>query len=507
MSKAPPSTLGDNRAKTEASLLLTPEAAGLIRRVQDALISRGCRAFLVGGTVRDALLGRPTGDIDLAVEGNVAEAAQAVALLLRGALVPLGPAHQTHRVVERGGPHHIDLTLIRNDIAGDALERDFTVNALAVPLAGLDPFGGRAGVIDVTGGLEDLERRQVRAVSDSVFLADGARLLRAVRLAAELGFSIERHTEGLVKRDANRIASVSSERVRDEFCKVLRLPLAAVNLRVLDSLGLLTKIIPELKQARDVAQPKEHYWDVLQHSIEATGAVEEVVRQRDGDPGCLGEVPWDDELTAYFAERTSADRDRATILKVAALLHDIAKPSTKTVEPGGRIRFLGHPGVGAGVSRQIMERLRFSGRETQMVSIMVREHLRAGLISRDEEGPTRRALYRFFRDAGDVGVDVLFLSLADYLAARGPLLDLDDWREYAGKIREMLDRRRDRTAEVLPPRIISGLDLMRELGLGPGPVIGDLLAAVTEAQAAGEVGDRGQALILARGILDQRAAA
>jgi poly(A) polymerase len=199
----------------------------------------------------------------------------------------------------------------------------------------------------------------------------------------------------------------------------------------------------------------------------------------------------------HFQEEVSQGHTRVALLKLAALLHDIAKPETRTIEDNGRMRFFGHARVGALRAAAVARRLRFGGAEVRQVEAMVREHLRPLQIAQDGP-PSRRALYRYFRDTGEAGIDVLFLSLADHLATVGPRLDWDDWRAHLGVVSFILAQRFQEEVLTAPPRLVTGHDLIDALGLAPGPLVGRLLAAVQEAQAAGEVATREQALTLAR---------
>ena len=483
-----------------------PESRALLRRLREVADATGVSVYLVGGAVRDALLGRPTADIDLAVAGDPHGYAEALARTLPGSLFPLDAERRMYRVAARSAPGYVDIAPLRGDIQSDALERDFTINALAVPLGQVDADSGQAPVLDPLGGLDDLDRRHIHAVGDGVFADDPVRLLRAVRIAAELAFDIEPVTMAMAKRDAHLIRSAAAERVRDELCRTLAMPNSARHLRLLDELRLLTTVIPELEESRGVGQPKEHYWDVLQHCFEAVGFTEQVLRQAPSSAAFMTYIPWDGDLAGHFQEHLTDDRTRMVLGKVGALLHDVAKPRTKTIGEDGRMRFLGHSPMGAEMTERILERLRFSRREVRMVSAMVREHLRPGLISRDE-GPSRKAVYRYFRDAGEAAIDTLFLSFADYLAARGPLLEMDDWRRYAGKIEHMLSAYREKDTPVRPLKLIDGHDLIAVYHLEPGPRIGELLEAVREGQAAGELLTREDALAYAGRLLAKETAA
>ncbi len=474
-------------------LVIKPGASRLLTRISRLLAQEGIPAYLVGGFVRDALLGRPTADIDIAVP-DALTTAPGVAKALGGTAFVLDAAGAA-RVVLPDKEWQLDFTTLQGDIEADLARRDFTIDAMAVPLAdGLDRAGGN--IIDPYGGRKDLERKLVRAVGKDIFRDDAARLLRAVRLAAELDFSIESHTEALMKRDTHYISGVAGERVREELLRLLAVPGAGPRLGYLDKVGLLMALVPELGPARGVSQPKIHVWDVLEHSIQTVAAVEFVLRENDWEYASndtLNEIPWSAEISQHFDREVSPGGTRRTLLKLAALLHDIAKPQTRQLDADGRARFLGHPQQGAAAAATIMERLRFSQREIKLVELLVKYHLRPLQMSH-ERLPTRRAIYRYFRDTGEAGIDLLYLCLADHLATRARGLDADQWRQHAAMTAYVLEKHREEESITAPPRLIDGHDIMREFGLEPGPAVGELLEALHEAQAAGEVTTREQGL-------------
>ncbi len=481
-------------------LPIEPRTLSLLGKISQYLTGQGASAYLTGGFVRDALLGRDTADIDIALATDAPQIAPGLAAALGGRYILLDEANRVcriaianHQAPSATGWWQIDLTTIKDDIEHDLGRRDFTVDAMAIEL-------GQTGVplIDPFGGGDDLRRGAIRAVSETAFSSDAIRLLRAVRLAAELGFTIEGETESLIRRHSHLIGSVAAERIREELVQLLAQ--GSQFLRYLDTLGLLTAIIPELAVLKGVAQPPEHFWDVFDHSVETVGTTDFLLRQ--GEVDYAGEpvqaaVPWSEALAEHFAREVSRGSTRRSLLKLAALLHDIAKPQTKAIQENGRVRFLGHAGEGAQVATSILERLRFSTKEIRLVETAVRHHLRP--VQMSHAGlPTRRAIYRYFRDTGDAGIDTLFLSLADHLAARGPRLDPDSWQEHARIVGYVLEQRFPEESVVRPPKLISGHDLLNTLGLSPGPRIGELLESVREAQAAGEVTTREQALDYAR---------
>lgn len=486
------------------SASLEPEVLSFLTRIRDILAEQGIKAYVVGGFVRDALLEREMDDFDIALPGDTLDIARKVATGLGGKYVLLDEVNKVARVVLAGkesAQWTFDFSAFEGGIEQDLGRRDFTIDAMAVELEKLVDNFPNVNLIDPFGGWGDLRNGVIRMVTETVFTSDAVRLLRGVRLAAELGFRIDETTETMVKRDAHLVSGVAGERVREELLRLLACPRTGRSLAYLDKLGLLTNLFPELLAAKGVEQPKEHFWDVFTHLLKTVEAVEFLLRQGtweyDGE-SALAAAPWSPELAEHFDAEVSHGSTRRSLLKLAGLLHDVSKPETKTIEAGGRIRFLGHGKGGATVATRILERLRFSSREIKLIETEITHHLRPGQMSQNEP-PTRRAIYRYFRDTGDAGVDILYLSLADHLATRGPNLDLANWRQHGELVAYVLSRRFQE--EIRPPRLIDGNDLINIFGLSPGPEIGKILEVVKEVQASGEITTREGALTLARRLL------
>ena len=478
----------------------------LIEALSGFFASRGVETYLFGGAVRDLLLGRYIGDVDVAVAADASQIGRELASQLGATLVPLSESRDIVRVVLQTGESTswLDLGPLEGSVTEDMGRRDFTVDAMAVSLADAAAGLTQTQVIDPTGGLSDLRAGVIRAVSSSVFEADPARLMRAPRLAAELRFEIAEDTALQIRRDARLVTEVAPERVRDELLKLLAAPDVAGSLRLLLSLGLLLRVMPELAEAQGVTQPREHYWDVFDHLLETAGKIEVVTRSPVGSDGFVdANVPTFASMNEHFAEEVSDGHTRLTLLKLAGLLHDVAKSATKTVESSGRIRFLGHHTEGARTAGRILKRLRLSRRGIELVRLMIKHHLRPSQMAHDGDLPTGKAIYRYYRDVGDAAVDTLYLNMADYLAARGPRLQPEDWSEHCRVIGHVLGGGLEQKVPESLPKLIDGHDIMEALSLTPGPQVGLLLDAAHEAQAGGEIGSREEALKLVKSMLSR----
>lgn len=473
---------------------------------------KGVSAYIVGGAVRDALMGRRADDIDIVAQFEAAAIGGELAVALGGRCLRLHDDWEIARVIlpPECGAAHIDLTTPAGGIEQDLRRRDFSINAMALPIEAATRADYRSFILDSCGGMQDLRRGIVRMTTPNAIKEDALRLLRGARFAAQFGFAIDDHTAAVIRQDAPLIITAAPERTRDELMKIMRTPNALYGVRLLDDLGLLCSVIPELADAKSVSQPKEHYWDVFNHLVESVGWVDRLfcanidrVDYTDCVDETLSLAPRFEGIDGYFGGEVGDGFDRLAYLKLTALLHDVAKPATKTIEASGRIRFIGHHIEGADMARDMLTRLRFSKRGVEHVAGMIRQHLRPTQMAQKGEMPTMRALYRYYRDAGDVAVDTLYLNIADYLAARGPMLERRDWANHCALIRYILEAgKRQKVPESLP-RLVNGYDIMKEFALAPGPAIGRLLEIAYEAQAGGDVTTRAQALDLVKSSLER----
>lgn len=485
---------------TASDLLAHP----IVVRAAEHLDVAGIAAWLVGGGVRDAALGRPLHDIDIAVAGDGLTIARRLARHLDGAFVALDEERRVGRIVLRDADHplYLDIATLRGsdgaDIEADLWLRDFTMNAIGLSLAD-------GTLLDPTGGIADIAARQVRAVNDGVFHDDPLRMLRGLRQAGQLGFAVVPETLAQMRRDAPLITRPAAERVRDELMALLAPAGAAARVRQLDDLGLLAPLLPEIVTGKGVTQSLPHTFDVFEHNLAVLDAIENVIapfpggREPEGNTPTLWQpgdplVPWRDEIASHLAEHIAHEQPRGLLLKLTALLHDVGKPRTRTVGDDGRIHFYRHDEVGARMAEKILQRLKFPGRSVGHVTRIIAAHLRPLHLSQKLPA-SRRALYRFFRDTGDVGPDVALLSIADQ---RGKLF-AEDRAAVIAVVQQVLGAYfEEREALVTVTPLLSGHEVMEVGGLAPGPRVGQILERLREAQALGQVRHRGEATALVR---------
>lgn len=444
--------------------------------------------WIAGGAVRDAALGREVTDLDLAVAGDPGTVVKALGRELGEHAFELSAEFGTWRVVAAERGWQVDVTGLRGaTIEDDLAARDFTIGAVAVPLA-----GGEA--VDPFEGLADLERGVLRAVGPRTFEEDPLRLLRAARLAVELNLGLDPGTVALAHDSAGRAAEPAGERQLAELRRLLAAEDPLRGLRLLDELRLTAVVLPELEATKGVGQGPNHHLDVHGHTLEV---LENTLAIEADLPRFVGEERAA-ETAAMLAEPFADEMDRATALRFGALLHDIAKPATRA-EKDGFVGFRGHDVEGAKAIGAIMGRLRASRRLTRYLQGLTLHHLRLGFMVKDAPLPPRR-VHEYLRATEPVTVDVTLLTVADRLAARGagPIASQEMVEAHLSLAREMVAAALDWRREGPPEPLLRGDEIAAALGIA-GPQIGEKLAELEAAQYAGEVTDRDQALGLLRG--------
>jgi poly(A) polymerase len=440
-------------------------------------------AWIVGGAVRDAALGQEVADLDLAVAGDPGAAARAIGAELGEHAFELSAEFGTWRVVSGHRGWQVDVTALRGgSIEADLAARDFTIGAVAVPLAAAEP-------IDPFAGLTDLAERRLRAVSEESFTADPLRLLRAARLAAQLDLEIDERTVALACGAAHHAAEPAGERQLAELRQLMGGPDPLRGLRLLGELGITAVVLPELETLRGVEQGPNHHLDVydhtiavLEHTLEVEGDLERFAGDRAAEVAEMLDEPLADEMT------------RRTALRFGALFHDIAKPATKA-ERDGFVGFRGHDQVGAEIIAGICKRLRTSRRLTRHLQGLALHHLRLGFLIPEMPLSPRR-VHAYLRATEPVAVDVTLLTVADRLSARGvgPIASPEMVAAHLKLAQEMIAAGLDWRREGPPPPLLRGDEIAAALGIEPGPELGSALAELEAAQYAGEITDRAGAL-------------
>ncbi|HEV7751879.1 MAG TPA: HD domain-containing protein [Baekduia sp.] len=447
-------------------------------------------AWVVGGAVRDALLGRPPADVDLVVAGDARTAARTLARDAGGPAFELSGEFGAWRVIGPGRRWQVDVTPLQGgSLDEDLARRDFTINAMAEPLAGGD-------VVDPHGGALDLAARRLRMVSPASFDDDPLRVLRLARFASELDLEPDPETVAAAALRAPRIVDVAAERVFGELKRVVAADRVLDGLALMDRLDVTRHVLPELSDLRGVEQNRYHHLDVHDHTLEVLA--ETVALER--DPGAVLGPELAEPIRAFLAQPFSDELTRGEVLRFGALLHDAAKPETQARhEDGSILGFPGHADLGAERARAALTRLRTSEKLRAHVALLARHHLGLGYLV--HKAPLdRRTIHQYLVRTAPVEVDVSLLSIADRLATRGR------------KAGEAIARHLEVARVVLPealayaafdaqPALVRGDELARELGIRPGPQLGALLAQLEEARFAGEIATRDDAIALARRLL------
>lgn len=513
------------------------------RHLLAALLQQHTPVYVVGGVVRDYLLGQQdkVNDLDLVIDSAALPLAKRVADQLGWAFYPLDEAREVARLVftaNIGEPLVCDIARIRGgSLEGDLLMRDFTINAMAFAIERL----GSATLIDICGGERDLRAGIIRRVSAASLADDPARLLRAVRFAVQFNFALEEQTMLQIKRVCSTITLASAERLRDELWKMLATDEPARAIEELRTVGLLVHLLPEVEHMVGVEQSYPHYLDVYRHTLmvmqhaaqlrnwllgrplpplrpvapEPTGGT--FTAAPNAEAATQWQVVMAPQLMAlrhHFTQMPAANHTRAEWLVWHALLHDIGKPESRTeeVQPDQqmRYRFFNHERCSAELTQSRLNALRFSRSEVALAQGVVAYHMRPHLLisSFVEEPISRRARYRFFRDTASresdhpLGIDTLCLAVADFAAIHRQSPP-PNWERYLAQINELLTFAfaPDGLAAIERRPLVDGHTLMQQLQLSPGRQVGELLERLLEAQAAGEIATKEAALALAADLL------
>ncbi len=457
--------------------------------------ARKVKLYLVGGALRDLILGRAKDnpDFDFCLKSGALKFGAALARKLKCAYILLDEEHAACRLAKKINQklYTFDFSDFRaGTLEKDLLHRDFTINSMALELKEIFSGGDlEPQLIDPYAGKADLQAKRIKATAAGSFKEDPLRILRAFSFSCALGFSLDKETLRLAKKEKDRVGAVSSERIREELFKILDTSEAYASLVSLDKLKILEIIFPEIKPMRRIGQGPYHHLDVWQHTLETLKQFELILKDVKKNP----------EISAYLQEELAGFRKRSSLLKLACILHDVGKPKALRREKG-KIIFHGHERVGLGLTRLISRRLKLSNEECRALERIVLWHLRPGYLS-DNPHPTARAIFRYFRDTGEDALSVLLLSLADQRATKGPLTTALSRVRHEKTVKTLIAKLLKSKEEKKIEYFLNGNDLMRKFKLSPSPLIGKLLADLQEAQAIGRIKNKNAAWKLAAKLL------
>ncbi len=481
------------------------------------------RAYYVGGSLRDGLLKRFSGDIDLALpRADVKEASLKLAKILKADAFEMDENFCVWRVRRKDGLQ-IDLcALTGENIKEDLKRRDFTINAFALetgrnPKIEIKKINGAPAfkikvfekdIIDVCGGLGGLKTRVVKMTSKKVFEEDPLRLLRAFRTASELNFTVDKATLAEIKKQSAQITKPAGERVQEEFKRIFVCASSAQTFKVMEEQKLLSALMPQIEEQKTCAVCYYGELGVWAHTLLVLERMEYLLDN-------LQKV-----FPKYYKKLLPLAQDKA-LYKMAALLHDIAKPATAKIMRG-RLRFFYHEERGAQMAKEILARFKYSSAEQKLICRMIEFHLRPSNLASNEI-ITDKGVYKFFKELGEAALPMLLLCWADYASyvtprqlksllkkSAKPIITIEEGKKDGnlGKtlrhmqlINFLLQKYFKQSSTVIKPeRLINGNDVMRALKIEPSPQVGKLLEEVTLAQVEGKIKTKAAALryILAR---------
>ncbi|MFU8826163.1 MAG: hypothetical protein ACNA70_01585 [Brevefilum sp.] len=484
------------------TLTFEPDQQALLALIGE-MSDQADQAFLVGGAVRDALLGRPLHDMDFVMAANPTHLAKRLAKRLEAGFFLLDDERHTARVVYHdpdGRFFPLDFVQFTGqDLGEDLRNRDFTVNAMALSLDDL------IQVIDPLGGQDDLQRGVLRACSDHALLDDPVRVLRGVRLAVQFGFDYGQSLEAAMREAAGQLHRTSGERQRDEFFRLLAGPDPAAGLDQLWQVRVFDLLIPPLVDLEKIPAVPDGQHSMLAHAIRTVDAFHLLLEVLTAAVLPEHDAPWPlyqvqaelgeftNHSAAYFSEELTPGRGKAALAYFGALLHEVGSP-LPNLAGQGQPKPADQATVGAELAYDVAKRMPLSNTESGWVETFVRHHQDLLKLVQAGVTPDRRRIYRFFKSAGDAGVAIGVYTLADILATEAESLKPDVWESALIIVRMIFSAWWEAHAGIVSPvPLLDGRELQAEFGLAPGVLIGELLMQLVEEQAAGIIVTKDQA--------------
>ncbi len=468
--------------------------------------------WLVGGFLRDAYITKNKDliDFDFCVERNTYSVAKEFAKKVSSKLIILDKAQGSFRVVlnpvrstgfrkkktkisngvkRKNKFYTYDFSRMRGgDLHEDLSLRDFSVNSLAVNVREKRPE-----IIDYFNARQDLKKKIIRVIRDEVIPQDPLRILRGFAFKAKYGFRIAPKTYKLMAKHKNLLKKTSKERIAEELFKILDSSQAYETIIKMDKARIIDEVIPCISQTRGIHQGAYHHLGVWEHSLETLKQFELFYKKT---------LIKDNLITDYLNQELAKGRRRLQIVKLACLLHDIGKPQAKK-KAKKRTLFHGHEKIGRDLADRIAEDLRISFREKELLKRLIFWHLRPGYLA-DQITPSKRAIYHFFRDTQDEGAGVILVSLSDWRATRGPLVDQSKRSRHERIMINLIDTYFEEKQKKPLPKIVDGYDIMRKFKLKSGALVGEVLRKIKEEQTLGKVSTKTEAYKVAKNVINKK---
>ena len=424
--------------------------------------------YLVGGYIRDCILGKDSKDRDIAIKG--AEGfAQKLAEKLDATFITLDSENKIYRLVLKDKENYLDISeLCGNTIEEDLMRRDFTINAIAYDLK-------ENRFIDVTGGIEDIKNKQLKAIKEENFTDDPLRILRAFRFAATTGFEVNKELQQILIKHKDLIKQPAKERIHDEIIKLFGGKYTSQTLLKMLDAGVLELVFPCVNDIKKIPSNTHHHLDLIHHLIETVRQIE------------LQYQAADTEVKQHLDKIDFGGYPRINHLKLAGFLHDIGKPSTWTIEESGRHRFIGHDVEGEKLVKPLLKDLKFSNKQIEYISTMVRYHIYPSnvIVSPNLDN---KIMMRYVRKMEDNVIDNIILAKADRLSAQGEAVTKEMTENNINGLNKLLNFYLEVKPTLKPlPKLLNGVEIMQILGIKQSPTLGKIINELHEAQLNEEV--------------------
>ncbi len=435
-------------------------------------------AYLVGGFVRDSILGIENFDRDIIIEThNIEDLAKDIATAINGHFIPLDCENNIYRIVLEDKKNYIDLTSpIENSLEKDLFRRDLTINAIAYDI-------NKQEFIDPTGGLIDLKNKIIRGISEQNIVDDPLRLLRIFRFKSKFGFEIENTLYQQTKKHSGLITHPARERINVELIKLFEGEFADIAIIEMDECHLLEQILPIIRDVKTVPPNTHHHLTLFNHSIETVKQIQLFISNTNN------------AVKKHLNSKHLGGVKQLAYLKLAGFLHDIGKPETWTIEDKtGRHRFIKHDDVGSKIVVPILKSLKFSKKQIEYVKKLIKYHIYPSTVVCNEE-ENEKAQMRFFRKMEDNVIDVIIIAIADRLSALGPKVTEDMVSKNINGLTSLLDKYIQIRENLKPlEKLLDGIEIMEILNINASPLLGKVINELKEAQINGDVSNRDEAI-------------